>query len=110
MGMTGGGCVACHGADRGGGQLRPQFWKTAPPLTPAALFGEHAEGGDPEGENEASHGDHESYTDDTLRRAIAEGVDPGGDPLDPAMPRWSMSAEDMADLIAYLKLPVRNPR
>jgi hypothetical protein len=41
-----------------------------------------------------------------LRRAITDGVDPAGERLDPAMPRWSMSGEDMADLIAYLKTPV----
>lgn len=100
--MSGGGCVACHGADRGGGPLRPQFWKSAPPLTAAALFGGHAEegGAEPDG-----HGDHDDYTDETLRRAISEGVDPAGEPLDRAMPRWSMSAADMDDLVAYLKTP-----
>ena len=100
--MSGGGCVACHGADRRGGPLRPQFWKSAPPLTAASLFGDHVGEGaaEPDG-----HGDHDDYTDETLRRAIAEGVDPAGEPLDSAMPRWSMSAADMSDLIAYLKSP-----
>lgn len=105
MMMSGGGCVACHGADRGGGRLMPRFWQSAPPLTAAALFGEHDEAAGTEGATE-SHGDHDDYTDDMLRRAITDGIDPGGERLDPVMPRWSMTDADMTDLIAYLKTPV----
>ncbi|HEY9057325.1 MAG TPA: c-type cytochrome [Aurantimonas sp.] len=107
MMMSGGGCVACHGVDRGGGRLMPRFWQSAPPLTAAALFGGHDEVPEPGGATEEDgHGDHDSYTEDSLRRAIKEGVDPGGERLDPAMPRWSMTTEDMTDLISYLKTPV----
>ena len=101
MGMMGGGCVACHGANSDGGRSMPRFWNSVPPLTPDALFGEHAEGKQDDG-----HGDHEKYTDETLIRAITRGVDPSGKPLDPAMPRWSMSNQDLDDLLAYLKTPV----
>lgn len=101
MGMMVGGCVDCHGSDRQGGRLMPRIWQVVPPLTSAALFGEHAES-----EDEDSHGDHEGYTEETLRRAITQGTDPSGKALDPAMPRWSMSPEDLADLIAYLKGPI----
>ena len=104
MQMMGGGCASCHGGDRQGRQLRPQFWKSAPPLTAAALFGEH---GDDQAED--GHGDHDGYTDETLRRAIIRGVDPSEKALDPAMPRWSISEEDMGDLIAYLRGPVDTP-
>ncbi|MFY0579427.1 ABC transporter substrate-binding protein [Cystobacter fuscus] len=38
-----------------------------------------------------------------MARAVAEGVDPDGNRLDPAMPRYSMSVEDMASLLAYLQ-------
>lgn len=107
MRMSGGGCVACHGADRAGGRLRPQFWKAAPALTAAALFDNHDEADESDGAaDDDGHGDHASYTDETLKRAITDGVDPSGERFDPAMPRWSMAAEDMADLIAYLKTPV----
>ncbi len=92
--MSGGGCVNCHGVDRQGSRLMPRFWMVAPPLTADALFGEHEDGG---------HGDHDEYTDDTLRRAITRGIDAGGESLDPAMPRWSMTEQDMDDLIGYLK-------
>lgn len=107
MMMSGGGCVACHGVDRGGGRLMPRFWQSAPPLTAAALFGEHDEAAAAEGAaKDDGHGNHDAYTDDTLRRALTEGVDPGGERLDPVMPQWSMGVEDMTDLLAYLKTPV----
>ena len=35
--------------------------------------------------------------------AIARGRDPANNPLDPAMPRYAMSEEDLATLVAYLK-------
>ena len=96
MATDGGGCVTCHGTDRQGGRLMPRFWNVAPPLTPDALFGEHEEDG---------HGDHESYTDETLRRAIIKGIDAGGKPLAQEMPRWSMLEQDIDDLIGFLKSP-----
>lgn len=100
MAMMGGSCAACHEADRSGGRLRPRFWVVAPALTADALFDGHGEG-----EADDGHGDHDSYTDETLRRAITQGTDPSGGPLDPEMPRWSMAPEDLDDLIAYLKSP-----
>lgn len=94
FGMMGGGCVACHGADRLGGRSMSSFWKTAPPLTAEALFKTHSETG---------HGDHEGYSEETLSRAITQGIQAGGEQLDQVMPRWSMSEPDLADLIAFLK-------
>ncbi|MCL6480888.1 MAG: ABC transporter substrate-binding protein, partial [Firmicutes bacterium] len=43
------------------------------------------------------------YDEVSLRTAIALGFDPAGNTLNPAMPRYGFSREDMADLIAYLK-------
>ncbi len=94
--MAGGGCVTCHGVDRQGGLLLPRFWVSAPPLTAEALFGGHEEDG---------HGDHEGYSDETLGRAITQGIEPDGGTLDRIMPRWRMSAPDLADLIEFLKTP-----
>ena len=45
-----------------------------------------------------------AYNEQTLRRAIAEGIDSAGNPLHAAMPRYSMSPEDLSDLVAYLKV------
>ena len=77
------------------------FWTAAPPLTPAALFKEHNDGSSDDG-----HGDHDGYDDATLRHAITEGLDPDGKQFDPVMPRWSMSEQDLADLITFLNSPV----
>ena len=43
------------------------------------------------------------YTEDTVKRAITQGVDAAGQPLDAVMPRWSMSAQDLNDVVEYLK-------
>lgn len=97
--MHGGGCAACHGSDRrGGNRMMPRFWLVAPALTPQTLFGEHEDTG-------GGHGDHEGYTEATLARAITEGIDPAGTRLDEAMPRWAMSRQDLADVIGYLRGP-----
>ena len=54
-------------------------------------------------EEEGEHGEHPPYTDETIKRAITQGVDPGGESLDWMMPRWRMTDEQLNDLIVYLK-------
>ncbi len=44
-----------------------------------------------------------AYGDATLARAIGEGIEPTGRVLDPRMPRYSLSEEEIADLTAYLR-------
>jgi cytochrome c oxidase subunit II len=93
---TGVGCVACHGVHGHGGV--PVMMGTAVPadIRYAVLTGkEH-----PPGEEKM---DHPPYTDALIQRAITQGLDPGGDPLDWTMPRWQMADQDLADLLAYLK-------
>jgi ABC-type branched-subunit amino acid transport system substrate-binding protein len=43
------------------------------------------------------------FEEKSVARAISEGVDTGGNRLDPVMPRYSMSWEDMTSLLAWLK-------
>lgn len=96
MQMHAGSCATCHGVDRRGGKrMMPRFWVVTPPITPEALFDNH-------GEEIDSHGDHQTYSEISLRVAITEGIDPAGKRFDQAMPRWSMSERDLADLIQYL--------
>jgi ABC-type branched-subunit amino acid transport system substrate-binding protein len=85
-------CSSCHGlrgegTKEGGIQPPPLNWETLTrPLTSALTRRERG-----------------PYDDATLARAVSAGVDPKGARLHPAMPRYRMTGEQMADLIAYLK-------
>jgi ABC-type branched-subunit amino acid transport system substrate-binding protein len=46
---------------------------------------------------------HPAYTEEAFLAAVTEGVDPAGNALDPAHPRFRMSREDLEDLLAYVK-------
>ncbi|MES9888038.1 MAG: cytochrome c, partial [Candidatus Sedimenticola sp. 6PFRAG1] len=45
-----------------------------------------------------------AYTDQSLRRAITSGLGADGYPLDPNMPRYNLSEQDLDAVVAYLKL------
>ncbi len=47
--------------------------------------------------------DHSPYTEETLKRAITQGLDPAGNPLEYPMPRWHMSEQDLNDLVSLIK-------
>lgn len=89
-------CASCHGPDGRGGEIRMMMRVIEVPdirydtLTSA----EHGN----EGEEE-----HEPYTEETIKRAIADGVEPNGEPLEWPMPRWSMSDRDLNDLVDFLR-------
>ncbi len=44
-----------------------------------------------------------AYTDETLKRAIRDGIDSNGLPLDPLMPRYPLSDHELDLVIGYLK-------
>lgn len=44
-----------------------------------------------------------AYTDEALAAALREGVDPSGRTLDPLMPRYRLSNDEVRHLAAYLK-------
>jgi len=46
---------------------------------------------------------HPLYDEATLARSIADGLDPAGNALDWAMPRYSMPAQDLKALVAFMK-------
>jgi cytochrome c oxidase subunit 2 len=100
-------CVDCHGPDARGGEYvvhmtvidAPDIrWST---LTEAG----HGEHGDEEGDHteEGEEMEHPPFTVETFKRAVTEGVEPDGELLDEAMPRWNMSDQDLEDLIAFLE-------
>jgi mono/diheme cytochrome c family protein len=47
--------------------------------------------------------DHPPYTEDTLKRAITQGLNPTGNPLEYPTPRWQMSESDLNDLVVFIK-------
>jgi ABC-type branched-subunit amino acid transport system substrate-binding protein len=47
---------------------------------------------------------HPAFDDDTLTRSIIAGVDSANNRLDKSMPLYLLSADDAADLVAYLKV------
>src|SRR6185436_11118211 len=46
---------------------------------------------------------HGPFTESSFTTAVVRGVDPAGNELAVAMPRYRMSIEDMNDLLAYIK-------
>jgi cytochrome c oxidase subunit 2 len=89
-------CVDCHGQEGKGGRVSMMMQSfDVPNITWPELTGqEHEEGG---------HEDHPPYTEETLKRAITQGLDPGGQPLDEFMPKWQMSSQDLDDLVNFIK-------
>jgi len=94
-------CVNCHGRS-GMGVVEGRI--VIPPITAAALF--HP------GERLAPSAEHvhvlptppnrNAYTDETLARAIREGVNADGRTLDYAMPRYALDDASMQAVVAQL--------
>jgi mono/diheme cytochrome c family protein len=95
LSMHGGGCVSCHGED-GRGDVPVMMGTEIPPdIRYHALTEEEHD------EHEGK--EHPPYTDATIKRAITDGLNPAGEPLDYTMPRWQMSERDLDDLLEFLK-------
>ena len=97
MGQMGGirlACASCHGQDGHGGRVTMGMQTfDVPNVTWPVLTGQVQSG----------EMDHPPYTLETVKRAIAEGIDPAGKPLEPQMPRWSVPPQDLSDLVGYLQ-------
>lgn len=92
----GGSCASCHGEDGRGGLRIMMIDEETPEITYEALTEE--EHSEHNGEEE-----HPPYTDKLIKRAIVEGLNPGGKALDWTMPRWDMGDKDFEDLLKFLK-------
>lgn len=86
-------CANCHGLD---GQGKPEGGVRPSNLTWEALT-------KPYGLTHADGRQHPPYTARGLELAITRGTDPAGNRLQSVMPRYQMSREDLADLVAYLR-------
>ncbi|MFP3891324.1 MAG: c-type cytochrome [Ralstonia sp.] len=95
-------CVNCH---RRSGLGSKSGLTNIPPITGRYLFHPSAKSAEdldiPYVETMRS--DHEPYTDATLARAIRDGIDAQGRPLNYLMPHFALDDSEMAALIAYLK-------
>jgi len=92
-------CATCHGPDGRGGDVQLMMRVIEVPDIRYGTLTSEEHGRHDEGSEE----DHPAYTEETIGRAITDGVDSGGEPLDWPMPRWSMSDADLNDLVDFLR-------
>src|SRR5215217_689364 len=86
-------CANCHGIT---GQGKPEGGIDPSNIPWEALT-------KPYGVTHSSGRKHPAYTARALELAITRGLDPAGNKLLYAMPRYQMSKDDLADLVVYLK-------
>src|SRR5262245_5784247 len=86
-------CASCHGRD---GLGRPDAGVVPSDITWANLT-------KPYGLRHDNGRAHPAYTADAVIRAVTAGVDPAGNALDAAMPRYVLDDAAAGDLVAYLK-------
>jgi hypothetical protein len=95
-------CVNCH---RRSGLGSKEARSSIPPIAGQFLF--HPRAGSPEEVQlpfiPGARLDREPYTDVTFARAIREGLDSEGKPLNYLMPRFALNDTDMSALIAHLR-------
>ncbi|NBA96739.1 ABC transporter substrate-binding protein [Pseudomonas sp. R5(2019)] len=84
-------CANCHGTD---GRGRPEGGVRPPDITWQRLS---------QASGHTNGRRYPAYSEGKLARAVQEGVDPAGNRLDPAMPRFVLSSGDQQNLTAYLK-------
>lgn len=83
-------CGSCHGQDGHGGKIYPKGQTyDVPSIAWPVLTGQYP--------------DHPSYTVDSVKRAITQGMDPAGKQMEYPMPVWTLSDRDLNDLVAFLQ-------
>ena len=86
-------CAGCHGLR---GEGKTEGGVTAGSLTWTSLVKSY-------GHTHPSGRKHPAFDEKLFTRSLVQGIDPAGNELAVAMPRYEMAPEDIADLIAYLK-------
>lgn len=92
-------CIQCHKEDGLGGR---EGGVLAPKITYPYLLRDSRE-------NPANDRLRPPYDEESLAIAIQTGIDPGGNSLHPAMPRYIIQKKDLRDLLAYLKILGNEP-
>ncbi len=91
-------CINCH---RRSGLGAKEGYTTVPPVAGRYLFNQREDLDLPFVESMRTN--RNPYTDETLARAIREGISSDGKQLSYLMPRFQLNDADMAELISYLK-------
>ena len=86
-------CAGCHGLR---GEGKTEGGVTAGNLTWSNLVKSY-------GHTHPTGRKHGPFDEKLFTRSLVQGLDPAGNEMAVAMPRFEMSPEDVADLIAYLK-------
>lgn len=86
-------CAGCHGAD---GRGRPEGGVSPSDLTWEALT-------KPYGVTHGTGREHPAYDQRSLVRAVTTGVDPAGNSLSAAMPRYRLTHREAAALVEHLR-------
>ena len=86
-------CGGCHGVR---GEGKTEGGVSAGNLTWTNLI-------KPYGHTHPSGRKHSAFDERLFTRSLVQGLDPAGNQLAVAMPRFEMAPEDIADLLAYLK-------
>lgn len=88
-------CVDCHAEDGKGGRVAGMMggYFVAPDIRYSFLTTSHSEEGTTA----------PAWTETDIINAIRNGVEPDGQQLHAPMPRWDMTANEMNEIIAYLK-------
>ena len=86
-------CGGCHGLR---GEGKTEGGVTAGNLTWSNML-------KPYGHTHPNGRKHAPFNEKLFTRSLVQGTDPSGNQLAVAMPRYEMSPEDIADLVAYLK-------
>ncbi len=97
-------CAGCHGQDGKGRTIQTQLgtFKSSD-IRYKVLTAETHTHGEEEEETHTHERVHPPYDDETLKQAMTEGIDPAGNRLNRFMPRWTLSGEDLSDLVDFLK-------
>jgi hypothetical protein len=102
-------CVSCH---RRSGLGSSEGDILIPPITGAALFNPRRSYSPLQEtiiEAQTSAGDRPAYTEESLARALRQGLDAGGRRLEALMPRYELMDRDVNALSAYLRTLLATP-
>lgn len=93
---AGGGCASCHGTDGRGRTVSSMMASfTAPDIRWSVLTSTES--------TESGGSASTPFDEASFARAVRDGLDPEGQPLEAPMPHWQLTDQEMRDLIAHVK-------